>query len=98
MMQGMEWIAGILAAVLASLIAAGVVGVWKLSNGMSALQATVASWTVTFNTKFEQLLVTTKEHSNRIGTLEGKIGIHDYQIQHLSKEDKSDTGSGYEYR
>lgn len=76
-----NWVLGIVAA----LIAAGVVSLWKLSNNVSQLQATVETWTKFFEGRFVGVTETTKEHGDRIGKLETRTAVHAERIENFPK-------------
>lgn len=73
------WLLGI----VASLIAAGVIGVWRLSNSLSALQSTVETWTSVFEQRFGIVADEQNDHGKRIGRIETRVEVHDQQFRNL---------------
>lgn len=69
--------------ILASLIAAGVIGVWRLSNSLSALQSTVKTWTEVFERRFGIMANEQSDHGKRIGRVETKVEVHEERFTSL---------------
>lgn len=65
----------LLLTVCAGLIAAGVGGLWKLSNSVAALQVTVSSWSKIFEDRFVFITAKVDDHEKRVGVLEGKASL-----------------------
>lgn len=82
-----DWMLGIGAV----LVTAGVAGVWKLSNSLSALNAQVAAWTRTFESRFVVVTDNQNDHSKRISRLETQTAVHDVKLTQFNPKGKSDV-------
>lgn len=72
-----QWIMGIVAA----LMAAGVLGVWRLGTSVAALEARVSGWTSTFEQRFVVVTDVQSDHTKRISHLETRSEIHEERLR-----------------
>ncbi len=62
--------------VVAVLIGAGVIGLWRLSYMVAQLQVTVSNWTKVFEDRFVVATDISREHEKRIGVAEKNVAVH----------------------
>lgn len=72
-----QWIMGI----VATLMAAGVLGVWRLGTSVAALEARVSGWTTTFEQRFVVVADVQSDHTKRISHLETRSEIHEERLR-----------------
>ena len=67
--------------IVAALLAAGVVGVWRLGTSVAALEARVSGWTTTFEQRFVVVTDVQSDHTKRLSHLETRSALHDERLK-----------------